>query len=174
MVVLGAVIDRQAAREMNALQTEFTYDGLARGERVGRNLLGMDAAISQQAAHQFERRRLVSALLAQDIGNLALIIDGAPQPHRPTADPDIHLVQTPQVRRDERAELDHPVSDRLTADLDPAPGEERLNVPDTECEAEIEPYSLTNDGCWQPTSGPRVFYGLRQSEPDHRSEQEAD
>ena len=110
---------------------------------------------SKRATQQLQSRRLVPSLLDQDVENLALVIDGAPEPHLPTADPDEHLVQMPAARRwasataevlrDQRAELDHPASDRLAADFDSALGQQFLNIADAEREAKIQPHRLANN-----------------------------
>src|ERR1035437_4986208 len=49
------------------------------------------------------------------------------------------------VGRDQGAELDHPATDRLSADLDAALREQLLHVPDAEREPEIEPDRVPDD-----------------------------
>ena len=80
---------------MDALQPEVA-DGRAVGRQlVGRDRLGVDALVSQKPTQQFQRSGFVPTLLDQDIENLALIIDGPPEPHLATADADEHFVQMP-------------------------------------------------------------------------------
>ena len=49
-----------------------------------------------------------------------------------------------QVRRDQRAKLDNPASNRLAADFNSALGEQFLDIPNAEREAEIQPYRLAD------------------------------
>lgn len=97
---------------------------------------------------------MVASSLDDQVQNLAFIIDGSPDVHAPTSDVRGHLVQMPsrrrlgsaalEVARDLGAELDRPAADRLVADLDPALGEQFLDVPKAEREAEVEPYSVAD------------------------------
>jgi hypothetical protein len=99
---------------------------------------------------------LVAALLDQHVQHLALIVDRAPQPHAPPADLHHHLVQAPptgrrapastQVGGEERAELDRPAADSFPADVDPAFGEQFLDVPHAQREPEIQPHRLADGG----------------------------
>jgi len=53
----------------------------------------------EQLAHQPECRLLIAPALNQHVENLALVIDGAPQVHPLSGDPDHHLVEVPPVAR---------------------------------------------------------------------------
>ena len=54
------------------------------------------------------------------------------------------MTSAPQVGRENLAELTRPAADRLVADLDPAPGEQLLDLTQTEREAEIQPHRMAD------------------------------
>jgi hypothetical protein len=68
----------------------------------------------------------------------ALLVDGTPQVHGPPGDPHDHLVEVPivarpgpplpQASRQERAEFKHPAADRFIGHVEPAFGEQFLDV----------------------------------------------
>jgi hypothetical protein len=119
----------------------------------------VDPLIFQQPPQQFERGVLVASILHQDVQNLVLVVDGAPQVHPPAADLHHHLVQMPsaggrrpapsQVRRDQRAELDYPAAHRFAADLDTALGQQLLDVTDAQREAEVQPHGISDHVRWE-------------------------
>ena len=77
------------------------------------------------------------------------MINGAPEIHPFTRDPDNHLVKMPSITRarapfpqplrHRRSELQHPPTDRLIRDLEPTLGKEFLHVAVAQGEAKIEP-----------------------------------
>ncbi len=154
MAVLSAIVGLHPTRSMDAFQPELADGGAVGRQLVGRDRLGVDARVSQKPTQQLQRHRLIPALLDKDIENLALVIDSPPEPHLPPADADVHLIQMPaagrrlttptQVRRDQRAKLDNPASNLLAADFDSALGEQFLDIPNAEREAEIQPYRLAD------------------------------
>ena len=132
---------------MAAGQMEIPEGGAVGPQLVGHNQPGREALLSEQFAHQLQGSPPVSPRLDQDIEDLALVIDGAPQIHSPSSDAHDHLVQMPPVARagpplpqpprDHRAELPHPAPDRLIGDIEPALGKKFLHVAVAQGEAEV-------------------------------------
>jgi hypothetical protein len=86
--------------------------------------------------------------LDQHVENLALVIDGTPQIHPLAGDAHHHLVQMPaitpratlaQPSRDRRTKLQHPAPHRFAGDIEPALGQQFLDIAVAQGEAEIEP-----------------------------------
>lgn len=67
MAVLSPIIGLHPTWPVDVLQTEFADGGAVGRQLVGRNRLGVDALVSQQATQQLQRRSLVPPLLDQDI-----------------------------------------------------------------------------------------------------------
>src|SRR6266550_9573524 len=101
----------------------------------------------EELAHQPECRPLVAPALNQHVENLALVIDGAPQVHPLSGDPDDHLVEVPSIARawaappqlscDPGPELQNPAPHRFKGNLQAALGEEFFNVAVAQCESEV-------------------------------------
>jgi hypothetical protein len=83
------------------------------------------------------------------------VIDGTPKVHPLAGDPHHHLVQMPviagpraspaQLLGDHRPKLQHPTSHRLIRQVEPALGEQLLDVAVAQGEAEIEPNRVLDD-----------------------------
>jgi hypothetical protein len=84
---------------MAAGQMEIPEGGAVGPQLVGHNQPGREALLSEKFAHQLRGSPPVSPRLDQDIEDLALVIDGAPQIHSPSSDAHDHLVQMPPVVR---------------------------------------------------------------------------
>jgi hypothetical protein len=118
---------------------------------------------TQCPAHIRHSDRRSDPALSPDCGGLTLFplvealpstasigIDGAPEIHLLAADPDKHLVEVPAPVRDRpsrvqpmcnnRPERRHPPTDGLVRHLDAALGEQVLDVPVAQGEAEIHPH----------------------------------
>jgi hypothetical protein len=99
---------------------------------------------------------LVASGLDQNVEHLALIIDAAPQIHLLTGDRDKDLVEMPssgwprtpgaEPPRVDWTEMRYSSTDRLVGDDDPALGEEILDIPEAECEAQVQPNGVLDDG----------------------------
>src|ERR687888_1740174 len=90
---------------------------------VGAQLIGdqqfrHETLLSEQLAHQPQRRATVASALDQYVENLALVIDGAPQIQPLAAHAPLHLVQMPAIARP-RATLAQPSRERGTELLSP-------------------------------------------------------
>jgi hypothetical protein len=93
--------------------------------------------------------------LDEEIEDLALVVNGPPQPQPLAADGDYHFIQMPviaglrslasKVGGDHRPELDEPPADRFVGHIQAPFGEHLLDVAQTECEACIKPNRLTDD-----------------------------
>ena len=99
---------------------------------------------------------LVPSALNQDLEDLALMIDRAPQVHMPAGDPDDHFVEMPAVTRsrtapsqspgDRRSEFEHPTANALVGNVEPALGKQLLNIAIAQAEPEVQPDGvLDND-----------------------------
>ncbi len=69
--------------------------------RVGSELVGDEntwsaAAFLQELAHETKRSALVAPALDENVEDLAMLVDGAPQIHSLSADRDEHLIEMPQ------------------------------------------------------------------------------
>jgi hypothetical protein len=110
---------------------------------------------SEQFAHQPQRRPAVAPTLYQHVEDFPLVIDGTPEIHPHTGDPDHHLVQMPSVAgprtmpaqpsSDRGAKLQHLTSYRFIGDVEPAFGEQFLHVAVAQGETEIEPDRVLDD-----------------------------
>ena len=56
---------------------------------------------------------------------------------------------TPEVARIQRADLEHPTPDSLIRDVEPALGEEVLNIPIAQCETQIELHRALDHHRWE-------------------------
>ena len=117
--------------------------------------LGCKALLLQQLAHQPLGCPLVPARLDQDVEDLALLVDGAPQVHAPAGDAHDHLIQMPPIARpgaplpqsprEERTEFQDPAPDRFVGQVEPAFGKELLDIAVAEREAQIDPDCVLDD-----------------------------
>ena len=131
------------------------------GWRIARELVGdhharLGAALTvkhpmQEALGGY----LIASVLDQDVQNDAVLINGSPQPVAFATDPQRHLVQMPLVASscssstqpcgEGGSELGAPLADGLMADLDPAFGEEILNITKAEMEPKVQPDGVSDD-----------------------------
>jgi hypothetical protein len=103
--------------------------------------------------------------LHQQIENLAFIVDGSPQPKRPTRNHHGHLVEMPSRRRlwastaqfsgETRPELQDPRSHRFVGDIQPTLGEQIFDVAIAERETHIEPNGVPDNRRRKPVAGKR-------------------
>jgi hypothetical protein len=152
--ILGTIVGAHAAWPVAVGEAEVPRGGPVRRQLVRGDGFGVDALVLEQFSEQFQRRMFVPSALDQHVQHLALVIDRAPQEHLPPADPHHHLIEMPstrwrrptpaQVGRDQRTELQRPAADRLVADLDPALGQQLLDVPQAQGEAEIQPHRIAD------------------------------
>jgi len=84
---------------MRAMQPELPKSSAVRGQLIGDQHLGSKTLLSQQLAHDPERRAPVSVALDQHVEDLALMVDRSPQVHAFLGDPDDHFVEVPSAVR---------------------------------------------------------------------------
>ena len=126
-----------------------------RAKLVGDQEFGCKSLLLEQLAHQPQRRPAVAAALNQQVEDLALVIDGPPEVHPLPGDPHHHLVQVPSVARpraplaqpsrDRRTEFQHPAPHRFVGDVEPALGQQFLDIAVAQGEPEIEPDRVLDD-----------------------------
>ncbi len=119
------------------------------GSVIGARPIRYDAAwcktlFSQQLSHQSLRCAGVSSLLNQEVQNLTLIIDGAPEPVVFAAHNNHHLVQvsaiirarsrSTQVCGNTVSELQEPAPNCLVGDFQPTLSEQFFDVPERQRE----------------------------------------
>jgi hypothetical protein len=122
---------------------------------VGYQQLRRKSLLLEQLAHQSQGRMGVAPALNKHVEDLAFVVNGTPEVHALAADPDHHFVQVPSVARataapskpsrDHRSKLQHPASDGLIGYVEPALGEEILDVSIAELETQVEPDSMLDD-----------------------------
>jgi hypothetical protein len=93
--------------------------------------------------------------LHKEIENLALVVDRSPEPESSAADQNRHLIEMPlrgwpmtsaaKLPGEQRPELQHPTPDRFVGDVQPALGEQILDVAEAEGEAKVQPYRMPDD-----------------------------
>ena len=93
--ILGAIFLAHAALSVTACEPEYNGRNAIRRQITSDDGLGMDVLVAEQFPRHFQSRVLVSALLDQDVQDLALIIDYALEVHAPAGDLHDHLVQVP-------------------------------------------------------------------------------
>ena len=118
--------------------------------------------LSEQLAHQTQRRPAIATALDQHIKDFAFVIDGTPEIHPPAGNPNHHFIQVPSIAwagaappqppRDHRAELQHPAPDGFVGNVEPALGEEILDVSVAERKAQVEPDRMLDDNRRKPVT----------------------
>src|SRR5438045_9591307 len=93
---------------MAAGKPEMPEGSAVRPQLVGRDLFRRKAPLAQQLAHEPDSCPLVPSALNQDLEDLALMIDRAPQVHMPAGDPDDHFVEMPAITRSRSARVAEP------------------------------------------------------------------
>jgi hypothetical protein len=154
MRILGPIVS-PAPLFVRAAQPSLAERRGVRAQLVGDQQFRREALLLEKLAHQSQRRLAVAPALYQHVEHLALVIDGTPEIHLPTGNPDHHLVQMPPVTRpratpaqpsgDRRAEFQHPTPHRFIGEVEPALGEQLLDVSVAQGEAEIEPDRVLDD-----------------------------
>lgn len=119
----------------------------------------------QQSADQLGRSALVAPPLHQDVQDLALGIDRAPQVHHAAADRDEHLVEVPAAiglwpHRSQAAcvgwtELGDPSAHRLIADVQAAFGQQILGIAQAQVEPQVKPDRMLDHGRRMVVTGVR-------------------
>ena len=123
---------------MVARQPDVPDGSTVRAQLIGYHRLWREALFSQQLAYQLDGRTPVSLALNQYVGDFAFVIDGPPEIHPLTGDPNDHLVEMPAIARprtalpepscDDRFEFYHPAANRLVSNVEPSLGKEFLDV----------------------------------------------
>src|SRR3954447_2253554 len=109
----------------------------------------------EQLPQQALGRFLVPPALDQHVEHGAVLVDGPPQPMLLAGNFDLDLIEVPLVAgprqpaadlvRERLAELQRPLPHRLVADGDAAGGQQLLDHPQAEREAEVEPDRVADD-----------------------------
>src|SRR5580704_11178411 len=110
---------------------------------------------------------LVPSALNQDLEDLALMIDRAPQIHMRAGDPDDHFVEMPAITwsrtappqspSDRWSEFEHPAASALVGDVEPTLGKQFLNIAIAQGETKVQPDGVLDDDRWKamPAIGDR-------------------
>src|SRR5450631_2105751 len=146
MRILGAIVFAQFLFVTRG-QPEFGFCGCVGAKPIGYQKFRRETLLFEQLSHEFHGSGLFAPSLDEKVKDLAFVINGSPQPEMPTCDRNHHLIEMPAQRRprssiaqlpDElRSELRHPASNSLVGDVEPAFGEQVLDVSEAECEAKI-------------------------------------
>jgi hypothetical protein len=122
---------------------------------VGHQQSGRKAVLLEQFAHEPRGCPVVAPPLHQQIKNFTLVVDRSPEPELSAADQHRHLVQVPLRGRsmtsaakfpgEQRAELQHLSSDRLVGEVQPALGEQILDIAEAQGEAKVQPHRVSDD-----------------------------
>src|SRR6516162_7580897 len=152
MRVFGSIVDPQPLL-MRASQSQTPERCGVGAQLVGNQQFGGEALLLEQLAHQPQCRPAVESALNQQ--DLAFVVDGPPEVHPLASNPDYHLVEVPasarprtvtaEPSRDHRSEFQHPTPDGFIGDVKPPLGEELLDVPIAQGEAQIEPNRMLDD-----------------------------
>jgi len=128
--------------------------------------------LSEQLAHQTQRRPAIAAALDQHIKDFAFAIDGTPEVHPLAGNPDHHFIQVPSIARagtalpqpprDYRSELQHPPANGFVGNVEPAPGKEILDVSVAEREAQVDPDCMLDDNRAETGDGGRRWLSSGQ------------
>jgi len=123
---------------MVAGKSEMTKGSTVGAQLVSRHPRRREALFAEQLAHQLDGRRPVSTTLDQDLEDLAFVVDGTPQIHAFTRDPDDHFVEMPaiawsrtappQTPSDRRSEFEYPTANALVGDVEPTLGKQLLDI----------------------------------------------
>jgi len=149
--VFGPVVGAQTLlvppRESDQLQRRAVGS-----EFVGDNDVRREALPLQQSPEQLHRGGLVAPRLDHDIEHFAFAVDRPPHVHAPACDRDDHLIEVPlivrcrspapEVARDSRSKLQHPSTDGLVTDLQPALRRQILDITVAQGEAQVEPHRV--------------------------------
>lgn len=135
---------------------QFGLHGRVGPQFVGHHHPWGGTLILEQLAHQSQGRLLVSPALQEGIEDVAIGIDGAPEPIFLTLDGDHHFIKLPLIGKvaprapaelvgEFEAELRSPFRDGLERDLDAALGKKILDITKAERKPEIEPDRMGDD-----------------------------
>src|SRR5258707_9532297 len=96
MRILGPIVLTQALL-MVAGKPKMPDGSAVGAQLVSRYLFRREALLAEQLAHESDGCALVTSALNQDLEDLALMIDRAPQIHMLAGDPDDHFVEMPAI-----------------------------------------------------------------------------
>ena len=154
MGVFGTIVFSEASI-MRTAQTQLPESRTVGAQLVGNQQLRCEALLLKQLAHQPECRLRIAPTLNEHVEDLAFVVDGTPQIHPPARDPHHHLVEMPaiarpratlaQPSRDRGTEFQHPTPYRFVGDVEPALGQQFLDIAVAQGEAEIEPDRVLDD-----------------------------
>src|SRR3954462_1550830 len=162
MRVFGPIILAQALL-MTRSQPKLTA-----GAPVGRQPIGHDdgrsvALLPKQLAHEPDGCGSVPARLHEGVQDLALTIDGSPQPQAFAPNHDSHFVEMPpgawlgtkptEVARESWPELENPAPNCLVGHIEAALGQELFHVAVAQGEPEIQPNRASDDLGWELMTG---------------------
>ncbi len=109
----------------------------------------------QELAKEALGRTPIAARLDENIDQVAVLVDGAPEILPLTLDPHEDFVQVPRVAEATllscetacvlRSELPTPLADGLVGDADPPLSEEIFDVSEAQTEAVVEPDGMADD-----------------------------
>jgi hypothetical protein len=137
MRILGPIVLSQALLVV-AGKPKMPKGSAVGAQLVSRHLFRREALLAEQLAHELDGCALVPSALNQDLEDLALMIDRAPQIHMLAGDPDDHFVEMPAITwsrtappqspSDRRSEFEHPTANALVGDVEPTLGKQFLNI----------------------------------------------
>lgn len=109
----------------------------------------------QQTLEEALRCRRIPPVLHQDVEHDAVLVDCAPEVMQRAADPQIHLIEVPDVAwlgppsaelaGEVGAELDTPLPDALAGNGDASLGQHQLHVAQAQAEDVVKPYGIADD-----------------------------
>ncbi len=134
---------------------DFALGRPVTGQLVRDDDAGHVGEILAQPPEELLRGGAIPTALHQDIEDGAVLIHGPPEVVLHAVDADEHLVEVPRIARagalaTQRvgvglAELAAPLAQRLIGDDHPALGEQLLDIPVAEREAEVQPDGVRDD-----------------------------
>src|SRR5260370_24634848 len=137
MRILGPIVLSEALLVV-AGKPKMPEGSAVGAQLVSRHLFRREALLAEQLAHELDGCALIPSALNQDLENLALMIDRAPQIHMLAGDPDDHFVEMPAITwsrtappqspSDRRSEFEHPPANALAGDVEPTLGKQFLNI----------------------------------------------
>src|ERR1700724_3726311 len=154
MRILGPIVLTQALL-MVAGKPKMPDSSAVGAQLVSRHLLRREALLAEQLAHKLDGCALAPSALNQDLEDLALMIDRAPQIHMLAGDADDHFVEMPAITWSRTAppqrpsdcwsEFEHPAASALVGDVEPTLGKQFLNIAIAQGETKVQPDGVLDD-----------------------------